>query len=61
MIPMVFPVDKYVHILDRKAIYRDLPSKRAVAFETSDMILTKEQAKHKYPPHRDQQPACIKI
>ena len=29
-----------------KAIYEDLPSKMAVAFETSDTILTKEQAEH---------------
>ena len=34
-----------------KAIYKDPPSKMAVAFETSDMILTKEQAKHKFPPY----------
>ena len=29
-----------------KAIYGDLPTKMAVAFETFDMILTKEQAEH---------------
>ena len=45
---MVFPVDKYVHCIyfSWKAINGDLPSKMVVAFETSDMILTKEQAKH---------------
>ena len=35
-----------------------LLSKMAVAFETSDMILSKEQAEHKFPPQRHQQPTC---
>ena len=45
---MVFPVDKCVPCIYFcwKAIYGDLPSKMALAFKTSDMILTKEQTEH---------------
>ena len=45
---MVFPVDKYVDCIyfSWKVTYGDLPSKMAVAFKTSDTILTKEQAEH---------------
>ena len=33
----------------------------AVAFETSDMILTREQAEHKFPPRREERPVCVEI
>ena len=56
-----FPSQEICVYFTWKAIYEDLPSKMAVAFETSDMILTKEQADHKFPPRTDQQPACVEI
>ena len=50
--PYGFPSRELCIYFSWKAIYGDLPSKMAVAFETFDMILTKEQLKHKFPPYR---------
>ena len=52
--PYGFPSQEICIYFSWKAIYADLPSKMAIAFETSDMILTKEQTEHKFPLHRDQ-------
>ena len=67
---MAFPDGKYEYILAGKRSIETgwllfqvmnrlfhsfcLLSKMAVAFETSDMILSKEQAEHKFPRHRHQ-------
>ena len=44
--PYGFPSLELCIYFSWKAIYGDLPTKMAVAFETSNMILTKEQAEH---------------
>ena len=44
--PYAFPSRELCIYFSWKAIYGDIPSKMAVAFETSDMILTKKQAEH---------------
>ena len=33
----------------------------AIAFETADMILTHDQAEHKFPPCREEQSASVEI